>query len=50
MLFIRVVESLCNIFAKSTHRWKKLKDVLTFTEECATRWNAKFDAEKAVHF
>ena len=52
MMFFRVVESLYNFLAKSTQRWKKMKDVLTFTvkQECDTRWSTKFDAEKAVHF
>jgi len=52
MMFFRAVESLYNFFAKSMQRWKKMKDVLTCTvkQECDTRWSAKFDAVKAVHF
>ena len=50
MVFFRSVESLCIMFAKYTQRWKKLKDFITFTEKCDTRSNAKFNAEKAVHF
>jgi len=52
MMFFRAVESLYKFFAKSTQRWKKMKDVLTFSvkQECDTRWSAKFDAVKAVHF
>ena len=50
MVFFRSFESLRIMFAKYTQRWKKLKDFITFTEECDTRSNAKFNAEKAVHF